>query len=167
MSKQITHRITYLLIFLIAILHTGIANENPIENVAVDTDDRVIEILYDLLPQEMDKKYTVTLEISDDGGRTYTVTPHMITGDVGRDILPGRNKRIVWMIERDFPDDVDLDRYDFRITAKRQGISRNLLYMIAGAVVAGGGTAAYLIFGGSGNDDNGETEFPGPPGRPE
>lgn len=138
-------------------------NDEVIRNMTVQFDGRVVEIRYDLIvPDRTNGRYTVTLHISDDRGRTYDVTPRMMAGDIGRDITAGMNKRIVWIIEREFPTEIDIARYDFRLTAKRQGFNRNILYALLGAVVAGGGTAAYFILGGA--DESG---FPKPPGRPE
>ncbi len=162
MKKSIIRSISCILIICLLLPAQGFGDEEKIRYISVQADGPVIEIRYDLLPGREDKKYTVTIEISDDGGRTYDVEPYMITGDLGRDIIPGRHKRIVWMIEREFPNGLDLDRYEFRITANQQGIGRNLLYILAGAVVAGGSTAAYFIFGGDDEDD----PFPTPPGRP-
>jgi len=163
MTKPGTKILSSLLILCLLLPAQGFSSDDKIHNLSVETDGNIIEIRYDLLPDREDKKYTVTVEISDDGGRSYDVVPHMITGDLGRDILPGRNKRIVWIIERDFPDGFDIDRYDFRITAAQQGMNRNILYIIAGTVLAGGSAAAYFLLGGD-NDDDG---FPQPPGRPD
>lgn len=151
----------YILILCLLHPHLGFGNEQAVKNISVQTDGAFIEIRYDLLPERRNRKHTVSLEISDNGGLTYDIAPRIITGDIGRNVIPGRNKRILWFIERDFPGDIDLDRYEFRISAKQQGFSRSVLYVLIGAVVAGGGTAAYLIF--SGDDDS----FPQPPGRPD
>ncbi len=162
MPHYVIKMLCSVLITCLIVPHQGFGNNDPIRNVEVQTDGSVIEIRYDLVPENGNRKHTVSIEISDDGGRTYNVTPYFITGDIGRDIIPGRNKRIVWMVERDFPVDIDLDRYDFRFTIKPQGFSRNTLYAMLGAAVAGVGTAALLIFSG-GSDDG----FPDPPGRPD
>lgn len=162
MPKYIIKILCSVLIFCLLVPHQGLGNTDAVRNVEVLTDGAVIEIRYDLVPENANRKHTVSIQISDNGGRTYNVTPYFITGDIGRNILPGRNKRIVWLVEREFPADIDLDRYDFRFTAKPQGLSRNTLYAMLGAAVAGVGTVALLIFGGGGDDG-----FPDPPGRPE
>jgi hypothetical protein len=154
--------ISVVLIAVLLVPPVSAASEDAIQNVSVVFTERAIEIHYDLIPASENGKYRVSLAISDDGGTTYEVIPRMIAGDIGRDILPGMNKRIVWFIEREFPAGIDIDRYDFRITAKRQGLSRNILYVLLGAVVAGGSTAAYFLFVADDADD----EFPPPPGRP-
>jgi hypothetical protein len=160
-TRERINLLCYILILCLLLPHHGFGKDRTGKNISVQTDGTIIDIRYDFLPDRRNRKHTVYLEISDNGGLTYDVTPRIITGDIGRDVVPGRNKRILWFIERDFPGDIDLDRYDFRISAKPQGFSRNLLYVIVGAVVAGGGTAAYFIFSG---DDEG---FPQPPGRPD
>lgn len=163
MTQPVIKYVSSILIICLLLPHTGVASDDPVQNIRVTAADRYIEIRYDLFGEREKDKYTISIEISDDGGLTYNVTPHMITGDLGRDIIPGRNKRIIWMVERDFPGDIDLDRYEFRVTTKRQGFNRNILYVLLGTVVAGGGAAAYFIFGAD-DDDAG---FPQPPGRPE
>jgi hypothetical protein len=154
--------ISAVLIAALLIPPVSAASKDAIQNISVDFTDRVIEIHYDLIPESENGKYTVSLAISDDGGTTYDVIPHMIAGDIGRDILPGMNKRIIWFIEREFPAGIDIDRYDFRLTAKRQGLNRNILYVLLGAVVAGGSAAAYFLFVADDTDEG----FPLPPGRP-
>ncbi len=163
MPHSLIKYLSLLLIICLIFPHHVFGNDNLIQNVSIQVQDAMIEIRYDLLPDRENGKYTVSIEISDDGGRTYNVAPRMIAGDLGRNKVPGRNKRIVWMIERDFPDGIDIDRYDFRVTAKRQGLNRNILYVLLGAVVAGGSTAAYFLFGA----DDGDEGFPQPPGRPD
>jgi hypothetical protein len=161
-SNPVIRFVSSVLIAALLVPPASAASQDVIQNVSVDFTDRVIEIQYDLIPVSENGKYRVSLAISDDGGTTYEVIPRMIAGDIGRDISPGMNKRIIWFIEREFPAGIDIDRYDFRITAKRQGLSRNILYVLLGAVVAGGSAAAYFLFVADDTDD----EFPLPPGRP-
>jgi hypothetical protein len=165
LTRFYVHSICCLLILSMLVPHRGLGNVDPVRNVSVTVEGDMIEIRYDLVPEDAEGKYTVSIEVSDDGGLTYAAVPRMITGDLGRDIVPGIQKRIVWFVERNFPGGIDIDRYDIRITAKRQGINRNILYAILGAVVAGGGAAAYFLLGGNGNDTN--SDFASPPGRPE
>jgi hypothetical protein len=164
--KTFTRAVGIYSLFFSFLLHSTVyAAEDPVQNIRITGEGSYLEIRYDLLPAVPNGRYTVTLELSDDGGRSYAVVPRIIVGDLGKDISPGFNKRIIWRIERSSPyREIDTERYEVRISVKRQGFNRNILYVIAGAVVTGGGALAYFLFGGNGDDEPG---FPQPPGRPQ
>src|SRR5262245_5584915 len=56
----------------------------------------VIQVTYDLVADDPRAEFSVTLEVSDDGGRTWNVRATSLTGDVGQRVMPGAEKRIVW-----------------------------------------------------------------------
>jgi formylglycine-generating enzyme required for sulfatase activity len=56
---------------------------------------KLVDIRYDLSDAEGDL-VKVRIEISNDGGRTYSVPANSLIGDIGGGILPGTNKLIVW-----------------------------------------------------------------------
>lgn len=56
---------------------------------------KLIDIRYDVADTEGDL-VKVRVEISHDGGRSYSVPASSLTGDVGGGIIPGQNKLIVW-----------------------------------------------------------------------
>ena len=60
------------------------------------SDDRIV-IYYDLDSMEAS---TISIEVSLDGGKSFTVKPHALSGDVGNDINPGPFKRIVWKVNK-------------------------------------------------------------------
>ena len=50
-----------------------------------------------------DQSYSVTLQISDDGGNTWTLEPTAVWGDVGEGVVPGDDKHIIWNPSVDLP----------------------------------------------------------------
>jgi len=52
---------------------------------------------------------TVELDVSDDGGATWTVTDASVTGDVGGNVAPGAGKTIVWNALADFANQEQTD----------------------------------------------------------
>ena len=84
---------------------TAWANTAPVvtQVTAVPTgDSRLVRIHYDLDDADGDL-CRVWLEISDDGGTTWTVPANTVTGDVGPGVRPGTNRAIVWNAEVDIP----------------------------------------------------------------
>ena len=75
----------------------------------------VIRIVYDLNGAPS-TPVAVTLEASNDGGQTFAVRPRATRGDVGPNVTPGAGKVIEWDSTKDI-DDLQLDRYVFRIVA--------------------------------------------------
>jgi hypothetical protein len=60
----------------------------------------VINIFYDLISDSPDGVFSITVKASDDGGKTFNLTPSAITGDVAN-VRPGRQKKIVWRSGQD------------------------------------------------------------------
>ena len=59
---------------------------------------------------------TISVHISDDGGKTFTVPAKTFSGDVGTRIKPGTNKRIVWDAGKDLTKLYDMD-FRAKVTA--------------------------------------------------
>ncbi len=71
-----------------------------------DTGARTVTISYDLADAN---NSTVELDISEDGGSTWTVTDTSVSGDVGAGVTPGAGKSISWNVGSDFDDEYQLD----------------------------------------------------------
>jgi len=68
-----------------------------ISNVDFVQNDQNIEISYNLIGTDTNQKYDVTVFISKDGGLTFDKKPlTQVSGDVGQNITPGINKKILW-----------------------------------------------------------------------
>ena len=63
---------------------------------------RLVDITYDVEDADGDS-LEIIIEASDDNGKTYTIIPKSLTGDVGENITPGRGKKIVWDVGKDLP----------------------------------------------------------------
>lgn len=62
----------------------------------------IVEISYDVSDAEGDSVY-VTLICSIDGGATFSLLPHTVSGDVNTELLPGDGKLITWDAATDYP----------------------------------------------------------------
>ena len=71
---------------------------------SVRFEDRVdtVVVMYDLDGRD-NKRYEVSLSLSFDGGKTYTIYPDHVSGDVGRGVRPGLGKRMEWNLNEDYP----------------------------------------------------------------
>ncbi len=92
--------------FVTAWTAAALANTAPIvSNVSASqrTDGSgIVDISYRLFDAENDK-CTVSVQVSHDGGTTWTITPTAMTGDVGANITTGNNKSIRWNSKLDIP----------------------------------------------------------------
>ena len=92
--------IPILFLMSMSLLFPPISNAwEKVENVRVEQMGDDVHILYDLSGDE--EKYQVKVRGSADGGRTYTLPMKSLSGDVGKDIRPGRGKRIIWNALKD------------------------------------------------------------------
>ena len=73
------------------------AAEPAVSNVRVAQRPRemLVEITYDLTDDTW-AKLLITVELSEDGGKTYRPFNQGLTGDYGDGIAPGADKRILW-----------------------------------------------------------------------
>jgi hypothetical protein len=83
---------------LATVIISGAAFAGSVQNVrvSVDADDRLV-VLYDLNGSDFESIY---LSVSEDGGENF-IDPLKISGDVGPEIPPGKNKQIMWDILAD------------------------------------------------------------------
>jgi len=93
-------------VYLMAVLcGTVFANTAPVVsnvNVSQRTDGSgVVDIYYTLSDADNDR-CTVSIEISDDGGSSWTVTATSLSGDIGENISCG-NRHITWNSKTDLP----------------------------------------------------------------
>ncbi len=94
--------------------------------------DRVL-IYYTL---EGKGEYEVSLRLSDDGGRTFSILPKSLSGAVGKGIKSGRNRQIIsWDVLRDVPR-LEGDDFVFEVVAIRNRNRRPLMVFL-GLAAAG------------------------------
>jgi len=62
----------------------------------------LVDITYDVEDAEGDEM-TISVQVSDDGGKTFNVPAKTFTGDIGSGITSGKDKHIVWDAGADAP----------------------------------------------------------------
>jgi hypothetical protein len=93
------------------------AQTNPAVNISSVVRGGVVVVSYDLMSTDPNAVYTVALEASSDGGKTYGVQPKTVKGDVGTAVHPGTGKQITWEAARDV-ENLEVDRYRYRVAAQ-------------------------------------------------
>ena len=126
-----------ILIYLFLLISVNVLNgqDLKIKNVRfTDLGEKII-IKYDLI-SDVNRKFRISLSLSDNGGRSFRIHPNSVKGDVGKGIKPGKNKTIEWNLFKDFPDGLIGSNFIFKVEADyRKGKSYLPLY--AGGIGAG------------------------------
>lgn len=86
----------------------------PAPNVTAVVRGGVVIVSYDLPSTDPAANFSVALEVSDDGGKTYNVRPRTLSGDIGAAVRAGTGKQITWEAARDV-ENLQLDRYRYRV----------------------------------------------------
>lgn len=89
---------------------------NPAANVSSVVRGGVVIVSYDLVSKDQNAQFSVGLEVSSDGGKTYAIQPRTLKGDVGASVRAGTGKQITWEAARDV-ENLEVDRYRYRVTA--------------------------------------------------
>ena len=76
---------------------------------------RLVDISYDVADPDS-PTLTVYLKVSADGGATWKGPVELVSGDVGRGIVPGGGKRLVWDAGKEMPNQFGV-KYRYRIGA--------------------------------------------------
>lgn len=114
------------------------AQELRVTNVRFEDQGDTVVVMYDLDGRD-DKRYEVSLSLSYDGGKTFTIQPEHVSGDVGRGVNPGMGKVVIWELEEDYPSGLIGDRFVFAVTAETQKSRfRHLPYYVLGTGLVGG-----------------------------
>lgn len=139
-----------------------------LENVHFDVSGRIVYIYYDL-KGGTDETFTVRVFLRRSGENDYSYVPQNVSGDVGRKVLPGGSRRIVWNLSQEFPDGLKGGDFYFVLEAEVEnsgGIGPTLI--IAGGVALVGGIVGILLLSKSADQTSStsSSSFPTPPGRP-
>jgi hypothetical protein len=152
------------------------AYAQPVEvrNPYFSQEGNTIVVTYNLVG-EKGETYAVNLRLSTSGGAAFDYEPRAVRGDVGEGVQPGSGKQIRWRVLEDFPNGLQNQNVQFKVTATEEG-GNTWLYVLGSAIVAsGGGTAVALLTGliggtggGGGNGGNPESpSIPPPDGPPQ
>jgi hypothetical protein len=106
----------------------------------------LIEVTYDLVSDDPRASVSVTLEVSDDGGQTWNVTPRSLMGAVGDNVTPGAGKRIVWDAGKDV-EILRVDQFQFRLKFVPSGPSTGRAAVGVLSVQSTPGGATVLVDG--------------------
>ena len=177
--KLLLHRTRFIALLLAGVLAGELvplaalarpAETSRIENIRVQINGRSsVYIDYDLIGPT-DQTFRVALTMKKMSDSSFTYVPQNVAGDIGPNVFPGRNNRIVWSVGKEFPDGIREGEYYFVFSVESDkessgGISTPVL-IIGGAAVVGGILALVLSKGGSSPGGGGTSTFPVPPGRP-
>ena len=133
---KIVLRFAFIPIFLFCFSSQSPGQDTKVSNVSFEDRGETISVHYDLSGQ-YGKKYRILISLSDDNGRTFTIKLKTVSGDVGKDVNPGRNKEIVWQVKMDFPYGLKGSDFVFAVDAEILKGGRKWPYVV-GAAVAGG-----------------------------
>jgi len=140
-----------ILIFLTYITQSISAQLVSVQNVTFKQIDELIIVHYDLEGNPK-RKYKVELYLSDDGGATFTIRTKALHGDVGKNIVPGSGKEIIWEMMDDYPNGLEGENFVFAVDVKLQkGRGKALLYILGAGAVGG---IAYYFAQKKGSEDN-------------
>ena len=108
-------------------------------------------------------EYEVSLRVSDDGGRTFSIVPKSLSGAVGKGEEPGNDKGIIWDALRDVPH-LEGDDFLFEVVAIRNRNQKPLIVLLG---LAAAFAAAAAVEASRGQEDATITlEIPDPEESP-
>ena len=103
---------------MVAVARVGHAQTaGPAVNISAVVRGGVVIVSYDLVSNNPAAEFSIALEASSDGGKTYTVRPRAVKGDVGPSVRAGIGKQITWQAAQDV-ENLDVDRYRYRVVAQ-------------------------------------------------
>lgn len=121
------------------------AQKAQIQNPDFHTEGLNVVVTYDLIGKQ-GKDYEVELLFSASGGESFDYEPQSVTGDVGKDISPGSDKRITWMVLQDFPGGLRSQNVQFKLLYEKDG-GGAFGWFLASLIAGGGGTALGIATG--------------------
>ena len=103
--------------FMIASAWQALAVDPIVSNVQSKQREgsRLVDVTYDVADPDS-PTLTVYLKVSADGGATWKGPVELVSGDVGRGIVPGGGKRLVWNAGKELPNQFGV-KYRYRIGA--------------------------------------------------
>ena len=109
--------------FMIASAWQALAVDPIVSNVQAKQREgsRLVDISYDVADPDS-PTLTVYLKVSADGGATWNGPVELVSGDVGRGIVPGGGKRLVWDAGKELPNQFGV-KYRYRIGASDQWLA--------------------------------------------
>ena len=109
------------LMMLTALLCIALLEQNAqiINVIEENLKGQQIEIVYNLASTNPKQIFYITVFVSLDGGKTFTQNPlKQVSGDVGKNITEGMNKKIIWDVLKEMPDLGENVELTFDVRAK-------------------------------------------------
>ena len=91
---------------------------------------RLVDVTYDVADPDS-PTLAVYLKVSADGGKTWKGPVEMVSGDVGRGIVPGGGKRLLWDAGKEMPNQFGV-KYRYRIGVDDWQIPLGMAFIPAG-----------------------------------
>lgn len=133
-----------------------------LRNIKWELEGDTVVITYDLLAP-LNQEYDVSVTLLNDNDPSFKVVPEAVTGDVGKGILSGVGRKILWEYKRDLPKGLEGDGYRFEIHAQPPAGGLPWFWIGVGFATAGGAAALLL---GKKESGSASIQLPFPPGRP-
>ncbi|MDE3057012.1 MAG: hypothetical protein KGJ59_03535 [Bacteroidota bacterium] len=160
-----------------------------VENVRFQFNGKRVVIMYDFVPDEAPTQaptgqggesntpalraassgaYKVSVFLRKESDPHFSYMPTQVSGDIGVGNFIGKDRKIVWDIEHEFPTGLPGKDYYFEIRAepavKKSAVSAVLLAGAGAALLAGSVATYFIFFNNPAKQSTGN--FPPPPGRP-
>lgn len=135
--------LVFLATLLLGVPGNSRAAEEGVRNVGFVARGQKIEVTYDL---EGKGTYAVSLHLLGEAGQDTVATPQAVSGDVGQEVEPGKNKKIVWDVLKDV-ESLEGSGFVFEVRAVRLGGISKWVF-IGGAGIAAGAGAVMSMGGG-------------------
>jgi hypothetical protein len=118
-ARDIVRKVVVVLLALLAaeVAQAQAQAQGPAVNVSAVSRGGVVVISYDLISASPTAQFSVVLEASADGGKTYALHPRTVKGDVGPAVTAGNGKQITWEAAQDV-EKLEVDRYRYRVVAQ-------------------------------------------------
>ena len=105
LEKSLKHTLLFVgmkkIFLFVFLIQSYFAFAQKIANVHSEQDGNNINIYYDLLSKKNNQNFNISVYCSTDGGKTYGNALIGVSGDIGKNIVPGKNKKIVWNVFQD------------------------------------------------------------------
>lgn len=157
-----------ILLFFFFIINNLNAQRVKVENVRFELEGGKVVIYFDL-KGEHGEKYDISIFLLNDDDPGYRHEPEFVSGDIGEVEYFGIDKKIIWDIDKEFPEGLEGEGFYFEVIAEEAGGGIAWYYFVGAAVL--GGSAAVLLSGGT-ESANGTTngastnDIADPPARP-
>ena len=95
-----------------------VSSQDNVQNLRVEhVGLGIVHVFYDLVADDPQATFDVTLQVSQDAGETFDLTATSVSGDAGQEIGVGGGKRIVWEAGRDV-ERMEVEKFVYSVVAR-------------------------------------------------